>query len=414
MTIKELAGKIRTTNPQYSHLTDEALVDYAVKQKPELKTQLSEPVPNVKKQEALNKSKELINEITKNNTPEEQPHPLGSVFNKILDVSNFAANMNIGFAKGVAGGAIDLGKQVISSNPVMGVMGKTKAMNESMDKTTAPIDKKLEASNTAQKIGKGIETAVEIAVPVGAAKKAKNAASIAEKLTMNADELEAFSNSKFKKVFGIEKSELMTEGMNRVKKMPAKVEQLAKEFKGILKSSNPSKNLEVVKKVKREVWNQNLNLIKSHDKSFNLKQIQSYIKKSIKDNMVLGEKETEILDKTLKPFMKNLKSGTLSGLEEARGAMSASGRKASGEIKQAEGILNKAVQQFIREQLPQEKRAVYNSLKGTYARLLNVQDILKAKNAAIKPRNVLKSAVKGAIGAGAVIGAGNYIKSLFK
>jgi len=284
----------------------------------------------------------------------------------------------------------------------------------------------LEYENTAQKAGGYTETAAEFLLPSALATKGALAAtkgsrvlSAAKKaLTMDSKELQALPGKMFKKIFNLDKAELPKVGgwiKDEVKGMPAKINQLADEFKEVLQGSS-SENITKIKELKSSLWKQTLGLFEGSNKSLNEKQIRSAISRAIKEKIAFLSlfNKKDVLEKTIEPFMKQVKSGTLKGLEEARGKFSIEARDATGQLKQAKQVLHDAVKAYIREQLPESKRVIYDNLKKTHAKAFEVLEILKAKNKYTSGTSLLKKSVKVIGGGGAAVWLANEARKLFK
>lgn len=393
MTKQELIQNIRRKNPQYSSLSDDILIGFAIKQKPELKNIIPDlgniQEPTISKNPDIKK----ISEVPK--TENKQPS-------------------NIDYATGFVKGLARTGLDIASISPQVHNVLEIGGLKEK-------IEEKLKPESEKEKIGGYVETAAEIAIPSGLAIKAtkgiRNLSAAKKSLSLGLDDLSRISEGKFKKIFGIEKKELENIGgviRTQTKKMPEKIDKLSKEFAEILQDT-PSKNLKNAQNLGAEFRKKTLDLFEGENKILNEKTIRAYLKKSIEENMSFDTpfQKKEILNKTIEPFMKQIKQGSLKGLEEARGKLSVISRDKTGKLKPAIDELNKAVKKVIKSNLPEAKKIAYDEYSKKMAKLFDIRDILKAKNvasgtsAAKKVVSVLK---KGLIVAGGYAG----IKSLLK
>jgi hypothetical protein len=76
--------------------------------------------------------------------------------------------------------------------------------------------------------------------------------------------------------------------------------------------------------------------------------------------------------------------------------------------------IHDAVKSVIRENLPEEKKVLYDHYKTKMAKLFDVREILKAKNLANKGTSFVKKAGKAVIGAGFAVGAVAGLKKIFQ
>jgi hypothetical protein len=424
MTQQELIQQIRAKNPQFSALPDNALVDFAIKQKPELKKQVTDLNLVTPKQQRTEEAKGLINDI-QNQQPKKDEgfwHPLGQ--------------MGIGFLKGAGRSFVDAAKSgdLVETvmNPMQAITNKitgqktfTQQMREKALNSypVKQLEKTLEPKNKEQKIGGYAETAAELLVPagfIGKAMKAERPLNIAKKaLTMDTKELAGLAEKQFKNIFGINKSELETVGgvvTKEVKKMPQKLNELAVEFKEVLKSKNPFKNLQNVKKTRQELGKQTMGLFEGDNRILNEKTIRSYLTKTLEEATSFDSpfQKKEIISKTIEPFMKEVKQGTLKGLEEARAKFRFKGQDTTGKLKPAFNTLHKAIKNVIKENLPEEKKKIYDIIKTKQAKLYNIEEILKAKNKLVSGTSKAKELGKKALTAGGVVGSLYFLKNMFK
>jgi hypothetical protein len=417
MTTKELITQIRAKNPQYSAIPDEVLLNVSLKQKPELKSQLTDY-----KEPSTSNAGSLNPESTPTQIQPETRHPL--------------ADFGIGALKGAGRSIVDASQM---SKSILGLPAKLAGKaagieapgfvqegNQFNENLVGKINEGLEPSNKAQKIGGYAETAAEILIPSTWALKATQGAralsSARKALTMDAKELAKLSAGKFKKIFNIEKGELETAGgiiKEQYKKMPGKVKELAEEFKDVLQG-NPTDNLNKAKELGKGYWKRTLDLFEGEDRLLNEKTIRAYLKNAIEENMSFDSpfQKKEILEKTIEPFMKQVKTGSLKGLEEARAKLSTISRDTSGKLKPAIDSLNKAIKTIIRENLPEEKKILYDAYKVKMAKLFDVREILKAKNLVLEKGSAVgnalkKTAIGGAI-VGGVTGAAATLKKIFQ
>lgn len=411
MTDQELVQQIRTKNPQYKSLPDSVLLNFALKQNPKLRSDVK---TNINKDNRAKQAESLINEIQgqQSNTPEpEMKHPLRDFG---VDVKDFT----VGALKGAGRTITEMGGIIPAPQPeLIGLSGK-KGRN-----IISSAKQKLEATNEMQKYGGYAETVGELLLPARLITKATEIPRAISKakgaLELGTKELSKLSEGKFKKIFGFAKSELETKGgiiRNEAKKMPEKMTELATEFKDVLKSGNPTKNLKEAKKVGKEYWNKTLELVKNNNKSLNTNQIRSYLKQAVSDVTSFQSPfhEQQVLDKTVEPVMKLIKKGTLEGIEQARAKLSTISRGASGELKPAMAVLNTALKNIVKENLPEADKILYDAYKLKMARLFDVREILKAKNAIVSGTSLAKKVGKGVLAGGALVGVGSFVKSLFK
>lgn len=400
MNKQELLQKVREKNPKYANLNDDVLLNVVLKQKPALKNELTDYT----EQKTIQKPAETPKKEVKS----EEQHPLSRYLT--------------GFAKGAGRSVVDLGKFIAGSNPIPAALGLGKEYKEYIDKTTSDLESKLEPKTSEEKIGGYIETAAELALPSGLIAKATKAPREISKaksaLTLSTKELSKISSNQFKKIFGVDKKELETVGgiiKSETKKMPEKVKDLAKEFADILQG-NPSENLNKAKSLGKDYWNKTIDLFEGDNRLINEKTIRNHLKKTIEEGIAFDSpfQKKEILDKTIEPFMKNLKSGTLKGLEEARAKMSSAGRDATGKLKPALDSLHNAVKEIIKENLPEEKKLLYDIYKTKMAKLFDVREVLKAKNAIVSDTSLLKKAGKAVVGTGLLAGAVEGARRLLK
>ena len=205
MTQQELIQNIKLKNPQFNHLSDEVLINLAIKQKPELKNQISDYGVKTAKEERAEKAKQLINDLQPQTTylSDMEEKKEGGAY-------NIAKNVGIGFLKGAARTVDNLAKplQRFGEEKIAKKILPQK-IYEGVKNINQKYSEDIQAKNTAQKVGGYVELAAETLIPATKVVKAVSKAPKAIKaLTLSEKELKNIPKKVFEKIFNVNKKDL--------------------------------------------------------------------------------------------------------------------------------------------------------------------------------------------------------------
>lgn len=245
----------------------------------------------------------------------------------------------------------------------------------------------------------------------------------AEPLALNNQELSAVDKSKLRylgtKGFDQFESPLQG-GVIKPKQfaMTNEVKGLQNEFKDILSSSDPQKNINNVRNEMSRLQDESKSAFNGVNKSVNKNQVSAGIQNSINEslktdtafNTMSRENQTAYKQATIDKFLSYVKEGNLKGLDDGLEAFRADNAKVSdASLSKANDAIYQSVKQYIADQLPEANRATYLNANQKQAKLFDVAEILKGKQTAqTGTRTPLGNLLKyGAMtGGGALVGGG--------
>jgi len=124
------------------------------------------------------------------------------------------------------------------------------------------------------------------------------------------------------------------------------------------------------------------------------------------------EQQSAFSDKRIGDFLSYVKEGTLKGLDDGLEAFRSANAKSDATISKAADTTYQAVKQYIVDNLPEDKAAIYKATNQAQAKLFDVAEILKGKiQASIGTVSKTGKVLKGAaLGLGTAVAGGEVAK----
>lgn len=362
-------------------------------------------------------SKDQVRQLIQNAPQGTDPH---EIVQHLIDTGNEVEGLNNHpsfmqqageFAKGVIKGAgrtitgtIDLAQNLQNINPVNILAEKIipgmKNINEKtkqiVDSGLEKVNKKLEPSNIAQKLGGYAETAAEVLIPGTKISQAiKEGGAAIKSLELSNLELKQLGGKALqyldKKAIRQAPLEVKNFIGEKTPQMVQKVTDLASEFKDVLTNQDPQKNLENIINLGKNYKKMTLDMIKNHEIPMSIDSVKQGFKDALKKDtsIIFGSDKKEITNKSLQGYANEVekllnkgKDLTNTTLEEARINWRAGNKNLQGNLSKTNELLHNVIKKVIKNTLPEEKRVIYDAYKQKMAKMFDIQTILEAKKAA--------------------------------